>query len=143
MKFKADEKEQTIVTQLFPETIYILSQPGKIGRVLGNLISNAIKFSPKQSTIELLVQRNDTHITIEVRDHGIGIPDKYKPLVFQTFTAAKRHGTSGEISFGLGLSICKQIMEAHNGTIKLESEEGKGTSFFIVLPIYRVGELDG
>ena len=143
LKFKADEKEQTIVTQLFPETIYILSQPGKIGRVLGNLISNAIKFSPKQSTIELLVQRNDTHITIEVRDHGIGIPDKYKPLVFQTFTAAKRHGTSGEISFGLGLSICKQIMEAHNGTIKLESEEGKGTSFFIVLPIYRVGELDG
>jgi two-component system sensor histidine kinase VicK len=72
-------------------------------------------------------------IIIAVKDKGIGIPDKLKDQVFNMFTSAQRPGTSGEKSFGLGLSICNQIMEKHNGKIWFESDANIGTTFFISL----------
>ncbi|HEX8278517.1 MAG TPA: ATP-binding protein, partial [Segetibacter sp.] len=68
-----------------------------------------------------------------IEDSGIGIPDSLKSKVFDMFTEAKRPGTAGEKPYGLGLSICRQIVEAHGGSICFESEEGKGTTFFVRL----------
>ena len=72
---------------------------------------------------------------ISVKDNGIGIPRKFLPELFGMFTAAKRPGTGGEQSFGLGLSISKQITEAHGGKIWAESKENIGSTFFISLPL--------
>ncbi|HEY9197076.1 MAG TPA: HAMP domain-containing sensor histidine kinase, partial [Mucilaginibacter sp.] len=69
-----------------------------------------------------------------IQDNGIGIPDELKQRVFNMFTDAKRNGTAGEKSFGLGLSICQQIVDKHNGKIWLESEPGFGTIFYVFLP---------
>ena len=69
---------------------------------------------------------------ISVKDSGIGIPEKFKSKVFNTFTDARRPGTAGEKSFGLGLSICKQIIELHDGKIWFESND-KGTTFHFTL----------
>jgi len=74
-------------------------------------------------------------VRISVKDHGIGIPPEMKDKIFDMFTEAKRSGTAGEQSFGLGLAISKQIVEAHGGRIWFESRQGKGTTFFIDLPI--------
>ena len=63
------------------------------------------------------------------------LPEKFKPMIFEPFTSAKRQGTAGEESFGLGLSICKQIVDANDGKIWFESTEGTGTSFFVALPL--------
>ena len=134
LRFKAAEKEQRIEMELLKSPEEIIISREKIWRVISNLISNAIKFSRKGGTILVKVTNLEKEIEISVKDHGIGIPENMKPMIFNMFTEAKRSGTAGEKSFGLGLSICKQIIEHHGGKIWFESESGEGTTFFIKLP---------
>ena len=134
LKFKASDKKQVINVLLPPQPLFVNVNREKIKRVLGNLVSNAIKFSPTNAEIIIMARSANNRVVIEVKDHGIGIPQKLLPLIFNTFTTAKREGTAGEPSFGLGLSICRQIVDAHGGKIWAESEQEKGSSFFIELP---------
>jgi len=134
LQFKADEKKQTLTLAVRDEPLYIVAYPSKISRVLGNLISNAIKFSPENSDITISMAPKGSKAMVIVKDRGVGIPAKNISLIFDTFTSAKRLGTAGEPSFGLGLSICKQIVEAVGGRIWVESVEGEGASFFIEFP---------
>ncbi len=76
----------------------------------------------------------DNEVQISFKDHGIGIPDKLKNQIFHMFTDAKRPGTEGEKSFGLGLSICQQIIEKHNGRLWFKSDTENGTTFYFSLP---------
>ncbi len=133
--FKADEKQQYINLTVAAEPVIVSCSSEKINRVINNLITNAIKFSPEGGAIQVTVIKQPTVALIQVKDNGIGIPEKNRAVLFDSFTTAKRYGTSGEKSFGLGLSICKQITEAHGGRIWFESEEGKGSSFFVELPL--------
>lgn len=135
LRFKADEKKQAIKLTVpdAPLSLYINKE--KIWRVINNLVINAVKFSASGSVIEVSAVRDKNELRIAVKDSGIGIPDNMKSKVFDMFTDAKRYGTAGEKSFGLGLSICRQIIEDHNGSISFKSEEGKGTTFFVTLPI--------
>ncbi|MFD0764863.1 ATP-binding protein [Mucilaginibacter lutimaris] len=135
LRFKAAEKGQTILLEPLNRQQELYISREKIWRVISNLISNAIKFSPTGGEINVKVAEVNGKIIIAVQDHGIGIPDKMKDEVFNMFTSAQRPGTSGEKSFGLGLSICKQIMDKHHGKIWFESNANIGTTFFISLPI--------
>ncbi len=135
MQFKAKEKGQSVQLSLPAQLLTATINKEKISRVWSNLISNAIKFSKENSIVNVSLSEADDMAVIEVKDSGIGIPEKFKPMIFEPFTSAKRHGTAGEESFGLGLSICKQIVDANDGRIWFESTEGKGTSFFVALPI--------
>jgi ligand-binding sensor domain-containing protein/signal transduction histidine kinase len=134
LEFKANEKKQEIVVDAKVQ-LFAFVDPQKIQRVLSNLISNAIKFSPGGSTIIMSLIKQDNSLQISIEDRGIGIPEELKDRVFDMFTKAKRHGTAGEEPFGLGLSICKQIVDAHNGKIWFESEGGKGTRFYLEFPL--------
>lgn len=135
LSFKAAEKDQHIITELLEHPQKLIISQEKIWRVISNLISNAIKFSPNNADIRVKVMNGSDEVKISVSDSGIGIPDNIKNEVFNIFTNAKRPGTAGEKSFGLGLSICQQIMENHNGKIWFESIVGKGTTFYISLPL--------
>lgn len=135
LRFKAAEKGQKIILDALDKQQELYISREKIWRVISNLISNAIKFSPTGGTIHVKVAEVNTKIIIAVKDNGIGIPDKLKDQVFNMFTSAQRPGTSGEKSFGLGLSICRQIMEKHHGRIWFESDTNIGTTFFISLPL--------
>jgi signal transduction histidine kinase len=106
----------------------------KFQRVIDNLVGNALKFSKEGSRVDVTLNKKAPNIIIEVTDHGIGIPKDKLPIIFEAFTRAGRPGLNGEQSTGLGLSIVKQIVEKHKGTINVESEEGKGSTFKIVLP---------
>lgn len=134
LRFKAAEKGQEIKLELLDETEVLLISREKIWRVVSNLISNAIKFSPVGGIIYVKIAEGKNDLEISVKDTGIGIPDNVKDKVFNMFTEAKRPGTSGEKSFGLGLSISKQIIESHSGKIWFESDVKTGTTFFIDLP---------
>jgi two-component system sensor histidine kinase VicK len=134
LRFKAAEKDQQIKLELLSAPVELLISREKIWRVISNLISNAIKFSPSGSTINVKIAEHATDIEILVKDAGIGIPEGMKDKVFNMFTEAKRPGTAGEKSFGLGLSISKQIIENHNGKIWFESNPGSGITFHIKLP---------
>jgi len=135
LRFKAAEKGQKILLDILDKQQELYISREKIWRVISNLISNAIKFSPTGGTIHVKVAEVNTKIIIAVKDNGIGIPDKLKDQVFNMFTSAQRPGTLGEKSFGLGLSICRQIMDKHHGRIWFESDTNIGTTFFISLPI--------
>ena len=132
-QYKAKEKDQDIKLQSEPITVEISRE--KIWRVINNLINNAIKFSPKETTIDVTLSRKGKTAIITVRDNGIGIPNHLKDKIFTPGDEGKRVGTSGEKSFGLGLAISRQIIEEHGGSLAFESEENEGTTFFITLPI--------
>ncbi len=134
LRFKAAEKQQHIELEASLESAECSVDKEKITRVVNNLINNAIKFSPSGATINIAIGKKDSQVELSVKDNGIGIPENMKDKVFDVFTEAKRFGTSGEQPYGLGLSISKQIVEAHGGKIWLESEEGAGTTFHISLP---------
>lgn len=106
----------------------------KFFQVLHNVISNSIKFTPADGHIDIKIIEEENHYTVEVQDDGIGIPSHLQPLIFSKRSLAGRTGLKGEASTGLGLFIVKQLVEIMGGTIWFESEENKGTSFFIKLP---------
>ncbi len=133
LQFKADEKKQRII--LKGSKTFVKINREKIWRVIANLISNAIKFSPVGSIIMVNLDAFSEKAVIAVRDYGIGIPENLRDKVFGSSTQRKRPGTDGEKSFGIGLAITKQNVEAHGGIIRFESEVGKGTTFFVELPI--------
>ncbi|MEZ2445837.1 ATP-binding protein [Chitinophaga sp. RCC_12] len=132
LKFKSAEKQQ-MITLHTKETVININRE-KIWRVVSNIIANAIKFSPKGAVINVALHDRQDTVLISVADHGIGIPDNLKDRVFSMFTDAKRRGTSGEQSFGLGLAISRQIVEAHEGKIWFESNSDAGTTFYVELP---------
>jgi signal transduction histidine kinase len=107
----------------------------KMDRVFSNLINNAIKFSHQQSTIKIELSQAESIATVAVQDNGIGISQEHQEQIFDKFGSIRQDGTAGEKSFGLGLSICKQIVDAHNGKIWVESEVDKGSCFYVQLGI--------
>lgn len=113
---------------------YALINKEKFFRVVDNLVSNAVKFSKDHDRVDVRLSKVDNSIVIEVQDYGMGIPSKMLPDIFTRFTKAGRAGLRGEKSTGLGLSIVRQIVESHNGTINVESTEGKGSVFVVKLP---------
>jgi signal transduction histidine kinase len=133
LRFKAAEKNQQIILELLDTPVELHISREKIWRVVSNLISNAIKFSGQDALIRVKIYDETGSVKIAVSDNGIGIPDNIKDKIFNMFTDAKRPGTAGERSFGLGLSICRQIIENHDGKIWFESREHNGTTFFVRL----------
>jgi two-component system, OmpR family, sensor histidine kinase VicK len=107
----------------------------KLSRAIGNLLSNAIKFSHAKGKIHIVLSTVNKHALLSVADEGMGIPDELKDSIFDKFTRAKRQGTDGEKPVGLGMSIVKQIVEAHHGRIWFDSEVNNGTTFYIELPL--------
>lgn len=129
-----DEK-QILLT--LPENVVLANiDDDKMVRVFDNLIGNAIKFTEPGAKIHLsLSPMGKEHLRITIADDGIGIPEDIKPFLFDRFSKAGRLGLKGEKSHGLGLNICKQIVEQHDGKIQLESVVGEGTQFHITIPV--------
>ncbi|WP_454803535.1 ATP-binding protein [Mucilaginibacter phyllosphaerae] len=133
LNFRAKDKNQQINLTLSAEPVIINLDKEKINRVINNLITNALKFSPDGEVIYVAVTLAGNTALLTVKDAGIGIPDDIQRKIFDPFTTAKRMGTGGEQPFGLGLYISKQIIEAHHGKIGVKSEPGAGTEFFVLL----------
>lgn len=103
----------------------------RIAQVFDNLFTNAIKYAPG-SAIDVVLRQTKEKAVVQLRDHGPGIPKESLPLIFERFYRARSEKATGT---GLGLFICKQIIDAHRGKIWAESTLGQGTTFFIELPM--------
>jgi two-component system, OmpR family, sensor histidine kinase VicK len=134
-RYKAAEKGQQIVLEKAIHEMYIDADPDKLNRVLNNLLTNAIKFSPIQGQILVSLEKEGKQALLKIEDNGIGIPEEEQETVFARFSSYRRKGTSGERSYGLGLSISREIIEEHGGSITLQSKKNKGTTFFVRLPL--------
>jgi PAS domain S-box-containing protein len=109
--------------------------PDRMRQVIDNLLSNAMKYSPEPSAIEVRTHVEDGHMLTSVIDRGIGIPSDEIPKLFERFHRARNVSSRYYGGLGLGLYIAKAIVEAHNGAIGVVSEEGQGATFTIRLPL--------
>jgi PAS domain S-box-containing protein len=144
---------QTVISEALvraPEHIFKADLPPKlpkinidsrrIRQVLDNIIDNAVKYSSPGTEIALSVQKINDELLFTVTDHGTGIPKSDMPRLFQRMFHSTRRQKLGFDGAGLGLSICKGLIEAHGGRIWIESEEGVGTRCFFTLPLEIVSE---
>jgi signal transduction histidine kinase len=109
----------------------------KIRQVVDNLISNAVKYSPRGSIITVFVLKDATTAGFAVRDSGPGVPEEERHKLFKDYGRLSTKPTGGEKSTGLGLAICKKIVEAHSGSIGVENIPGQGAEFFVSLPLFK------
>ncbi len=109
----------------------------KIRQVVDNLINNAVKYSPRGSIVTVLIHMNETVAGFAVRDSGPGIPESERHKLFKDYGTLSSIPTGGEKSTGLGLAICRKIIEAHNGTIGVDNIPGRGAEFIVSLPLFK------
>ncbi len=129
------EKKQIKLTTDLQEVSNSLFDPDRMRQVIDNLLTNAIKFSPAGTTVDVACRQTKQTLEISVADQGPGIPSEDIDKLFGTFQKLSVQPTAGEKSTGLGLSIVKQIVNAHGGEITVDSKVGKGSVFTVRIPI--------
>lgn len=115
--------------------VNVSADSDRLIQVVVNLLSNAIKFSPPNETVILRLTSSANAVEVRVIDKGRGVPEKYQTLVFERFKQVEESDYSSKGGTGLGLPICKAIVEQHGGSIGVDSEEGKGSQFWFTLPL--------
>jgi signal transduction histidine kinase len=121
-----------ITVSLPPAPVPVRCDPLRIEQVLGNLVGNAIKYSPKGGPIEVALAAHDGHAVVTVTDQGLGIPPEDRRHIFEPFRRGT--GVRGIAGLGLGLAVARRIVEAHGGRIELDSAPRTGAAFRISLP---------
>ena len=115
------------------DDILLYADPKKMVQLLTNLLANAVQYTPKNGHISVVWTAHSDHIEISVSDTGPGIAEEFRKRIFEAFEQTPEAVSKGE-GTGLGLAICKLICEAHNGSIFVESELGKGSKFVVKIP---------
>jgi signal transduction histidine kinase len=135
-KLEPIAKEKKIKINLDADEIKTQGDENFVRELLTILVDNAIKFSKKEGKIEISIKAKNNCAQISVKDNGIGIDEKDIPYIFDRFYKADTSRSKNEaLGFGLGLSIAKEIVEAHKGKISVKSKKGTGTEFLIKLPL--------
>lgn len=129
----ADQKKITLTLDV-PQQLSAYADYSMINTVIRNLTSNALKFTAEQGEVLLMARGNGHTIEFHVTDTGVGIPEEHLPLLFRIDTQYTNPGTHGEQGTGLGLILCRELVEKNHGIIWVESEREKGTSFRFTLP---------
>lgn len=116
--------------------ITVSGDPGRLQQVFWNLLSNAIKFTPKGGFVRVVMERVNSHVEVSVIDNGVGMKPEFLAVAFERFRQSDAAATQRTRGLGLGLSIVKNLVEMHGGTIQAMSDgEGKGSTFVVQLPI--------
>lgn len=136
-RFRVTTEQHRIAVNAAPEHIVIMADPRRIEQVLSNLINNAIKYSPDGGDVEISVQEDQkaNAALLSVRDHGIGIPAHQQGRIFSRFMRADNAHAYNIGGTGLGLYLCRELVERHGGRIWFESVEGQGSTFCVSLPL--------
>lgn len=135
MSMEAGRKKTVLSLLPIPSLQPLSLDPAKIRQVIDNLLSNAVKYSPPGSTITIELSANGSAIRLAVRDQGPGIPEGERGRLFKDFSQLSAKPTGGEKSTGLGLAICRNIVDAHRGTITADNMAGGGCEFSISFPL--------
>ena len=114
--------------------LWVMADPVHIANCLSNLIENAVKYSGNEVCIGIYASLEDNRLCLKVKDNGIGIPLQEQERIFEKFYRAQNIPDANLPGIGLGLSYVKLMVEAHGGSITLQSQQGKGTTFTIEIP---------
>ncbi|MEJ2617189.1 MAG: ATP-binding protein, partial [Ignavibacteriaceae bacterium] len=131
----AERKRITFRFNTIEESLNVYIDKDKVEKILINLLSNAFKFTPEGELIELKVGKNEGYVDISVQDSGIGIPEEKMSKIFDRFYQVNSGHKREHEGTGIGLALSKELIEIHRGKIEVESEEGKGTTITISIPL--------
>ena len=132
----AEAKNISLHSEIGEHAEAILADANRLQQVIWNLLTNAIKFTPRGGRVKVVLRRVEDHVQMIFIDSGIGISPEFLPLVFDRFRQADAASTRQQGGLGLGLSIVRHIVESHGGTVSAESAgEGKGSKFIVSLPL--------
>ena len=132
----AATKEIRLISLLDPGRAVVNGDAGRLQQVVWNLLTNAIKFTPRGGQVQVVLQRVNSHVELSVSDTGVGIPASFLPQVFERFSQRDGSSTRAHGGLGLGLAICRQLVELHGGSIRAASPgEGLGATFSVNLPV--------
>ncbi len=123
------------ISRIENEEVYL--DADYLGRIIDNLLTNAIKFSHPNTSVEVSAGRSNGSLTISIKDQGQGFSEKDKMFLFQKFKKLSARPTAGESSNGLGLAIVKTLIDRMKGSIELVSDHGKGSHFIVKLPFHQ------
>ena len=135
----ADAKRIRLAVEIDPSADKVTGDPDRLQQVIWNLISNAIKFTPKDGTVHVSLRRVGTDVELVVRDSGEGIAPEFLPYVFDRFRQAQAGTTRRHGGLGLGLALVRNLVEAHGGTVRADSAGANlGSRFTVILPVQAV-----
>jgi two-component system phosphate regulon sensor histidine kinase PhoR len=127
-------RKDIAVHSTIQDDIYIIEgDEGTLVEAVVNIVGNAVKYSPTGSRVEIIASNMDDQVVIEINDNGIGISSEDLPFIFEDFYTS-RSNQQMERGSGVGLALTRRIIEAHNGTVTVESEQGKGSTFKMRFP---------
>lgn len=138
----ASQKNISLIFDTNVEECIIAIDPEATDRIIMNLLSNAVKFSPEDSNVYINVWKRNDKIKISVRDEGVGIPLEEQDSIFDRFIQSSKNKKSEDSGSGIGLDLVKRLVNAHGGTISLNSKENEGSEFVIDLPLTLVSNSD-
>ncbi|MBQ1490350.1 MAG: HAMP domain-containing histidine kinase, partial [Blautia sp.] len=133
--FETGLHEKNIEAKIIGEKVHVRADKGRIGQVIANLLSNALKYTDEKGNITIYIKNLKDAAQLIVEDTGIGISKEERARVFERFYRTDKSRTRKTGGVGIGLSISKAIVQAHKGTITCESEPGAGSSFIVTLPL--------
>ncbi|TMK69861.1 MAG: HAMP domain-containing protein [Actinobacteria bacterium] len=137
--YSAQSEVHELAFEPVPEPLFVRGDPDRLAQVVGNLLSNAIKYSPDGGRVEVTTALIRGDAWVWVRDSGLGIPRDQQEQLFTKFFRGEAARTRGIGGTGLGLVLARQIVEAHQGEIGFESDEGRGSTFWIRIPAVKAG----
>jgi signal transduction histidine kinase len=132
----AENKSMQIASDFAPDLPKIAGDPNRLQQIFSNLIGNAVKYTQRGGSVHVMIEALDHNLRFTVRDNGMGISPEEQAHIFDRFYRVRRPETENIEGTGLGLAIVKKLIEAHKGTIGVESSVGEGTAFYVTLPIY-------
>jgi signal transduction histidine kinase/ligand-binding sensor domain-containing protein len=138
IKSRTEEKHIEVLSQTIPDLV-VYGDYNMLYAVIRNLLSNAVKFTPNKGKIAIETKLVENELAeVAISDTGKGIPEAVKEKLFDIDKNITLEGTEGEKGTGLGLIICRELLQKHNQELHIESEEGQGTRFYFYLPVVRV-----
>ncbi|MBO5148712.1 MAG: HAMP domain-containing protein [Anaerotignum sp.] len=133
-KIHAEAKHQELSFEPYPHMVVVHGDRDRVGQVVNNIVTNAIKYSLEQATIRIFITEDDQYFKLNVKDTGMGISREDLPRIFERFYRVDKARSRAMGGTGLGLAIAKEIMETHGGKLTAESEYGKGTTMTMWFP---------
>ena len=132
----ANAKSVAITTSFVDGESVVTGDPVRLRQIFSNLMSNAVKFTPRDGSVSVRLMRVDSQVEVQIKDNGVGISENFLPLVFERFRQGESSIKRTHGGLGLGLAIVQHLTQLHNGTVTVESEgEGKGSVFTVKLPL--------
>jgi signal transduction histidine kinase len=128
-------KEGTLHVELAAAPLTVVGDPERLATAVDNLLQNAVKFSAGPPEIEVTGDRQDGHVRLVVKDHGIGIPAAARPHLFEKFFRVNDPELNNVVGTGIGLYLVRQVVEGHGGRVEVASQPGQGSAFEIDLPV--------